>query len=144
MVESQTAEPFVFTAAGDYGSSDAALATLDLVVTSQARFHLALGDLSYGDEPEPAWCNWVRARVGPPTFPFLLVAGNHEDDFGEHGHIAAFSECLPDRIGTSGRYGREYYFDGPLAEHDRLPGRAPADASVGIPQSAEPMFSAIV
>ena len=110
LVESQTAEPFVFTAAGDYGSGDAARATLDLVATSQARFHLALGDLSYNDEPEPTWCNWVRSRVGQ-TFPFLLVAGNHEDDFGEHGHIAAFSECLPDRIGASGRYGREYYFD---------------------------------
>lgn len=106
----KTREPFVFTAAGDYGSGDAAGATLELVAASRARFHLALGDFAYDDEPESAWCEWVKARVGP-TFPFLLVAGNHEDDFGDDGHIDGFSRCLPDRVGAEGRYGREYYFD---------------------------------
>ncbi len=36
---------FVFTAAGDYGSSRATTATLDLIARSDAGFNLALGDL---------------------------------------------------------------------------------------------------
>jgi hypothetical protein len=40
-----------------------------------------------------------------------LVAGNHEDDFGEHGHIGDFASCLPDRMDSVGDYPAEYYFD---------------------------------
>ena len=101
---------FVFTAAGDYGTSPEAAATLDLVRRSSARFHLALGDLAYNNEPETNWCRWVAQRVGV-TFPFLLIPGNHEDDFGEHGHITRFAECLPDRLRMTGTYPVEYFFD---------------------------------
>jgi len=101
---------FVFTAAGDYGTSPGAAATLDLVRRSSARFHLALGDLAYNNEPEANWCQWVARRVGG-TFPFLLLPGNHEDDFGEHGHITRFAECLPDRLRVTGTYPTEYFFD---------------------------------
>ena len=101
---------FVFTTAGDYGTNAAAAATLKLLPSSGAAFHLALGDLSYENDRELTWCDWVRARVGE-AFPFLLLAGNHEDDFGEHGHITRFAECLPDRLGVTGRYATEYYFD---------------------------------
>ena len=101
---------FVFTTAGDYGTTAAAAATLELLPSFGAAFHLALGDLSYENDQELIWCDWVRARVGE-AFPFLLLAGNHEDDFGEHGHITRFAECLPDRLGVTGRYATEYYFD---------------------------------
>jgi hypothetical protein len=101
---------FVFTAAGDYGTTPEAAATLDLVRRSSARFHLALGDLAYNNEPEANWCRWVARRVGG-TFPFLLLPGNHEDDFGEHGQITRFAECLPDRLGVTGTYPLEYFFD---------------------------------
>jgi hypothetical protein len=77
-------------------------------------FNLALGDLSYGIlQPETAWCNYVKARVGD-TFPFQLVAGNHEDDTPAGYNIDNFARCLPDRIGSiTGIYSREYYFDYP-------------------------------
>lgn len=101
---------FVFTAAGDYGTSAEASATLDLIGKSAARFHLALGDFAYNSEPETLWCEWVTRRVGA-TFPFMLVPGNHEDDFGKDGHISRFAECLPDRLGVTGTYANEYFFD---------------------------------
>lgn len=110
---SQTTGPasgFTFTAAGDYGFSKDATATLDLMARSGANFNLALGDLSYTDAAESEWCDYVRSRVGD-TFPFQLVAGNHEDDFGEHGHISGFAACLPDRMDSVGDYAKEYYFD---------------------------------
>ena len=102
---------FVFTAGGDYGSDEDATATLDLIARSGASFNLALGDLSYTDATEEsAWCDHVRSRVGA-EFPFQLTAGNHEDDFGEHGHISEFAACLPDKLSSVGSYPEEYYFD---------------------------------
>ena len=110
---SQTTVPasgFVFTAAGDYGSSRDTSATLDRIARSGANFNLALGDLSYTDASESDWCDYVRSRVGD-SFPFQLVAGNHEDDFGGDGHISEFAACLPDRMDSVGDYPEEYYFD---------------------------------
>src|SRR5918998_1587490 len=104
------ASSFVFTAAGDYGSSKDATATLNLIAHSDASFNLALGDLSYTDAPESDWCNYVHSKVGG-TFPFQLVAGNHEDDYGEDGHISEFASCLPDRMESVGDYPEEYFFD---------------------------------
>ncbi|MBI3968146.1 MAG: metallophosphoesterase [Chloroflexi bacterium] len=103
---------FIFTAAGDYGTGPDVVATLELIPTSGADFHLALGDLSY-DAPgtEPAWCELVKSVVGP-SFPFQLLAGNHEADHGGNGHIDNFAACLPDRLGgITGAYAKEYYFD---------------------------------
>lgn len=103
---------FVFTAAGDFGLSQEAAATLEAMAQSGARVHLALGDLSYGGpDSEMTWCNFVRARVGKT--PFQIVAGNHEADWEHDGRIATFSACLPDRMNSVGDYGREYYFDVP-------------------------------
>ena len=108
--ERAASDRFVFTAAGDYGTTVEAGATLDLIGRSAARFHLALGDFSYNREPETRWCEWVTRRVGA-AFPFMLVPGNHEDDFGEDGHISRFAACLPDRLGVTGNYANEYFFD---------------------------------
>jgi hypothetical protein len=110
---SQTTEPassFTFTAAGDYGYSKDTIATLELMARSDASLKLALGDLSYTDAPESEWCDYVRSKVGD-TFPFQLVAGNHEDDFGGNGHISKFAASLPDRMDSAGDYPEEYYFD---------------------------------
>jgi hypothetical protein len=104
------ARSFVFTAAGDYGSSKDATATLNLIARSDASFNLALGDLSYTDAPESDWCDYVRSKVGE-TFPFQLVAGNHEEDSGGDGHIGEFASCLPDKMDSVGEYAEEYYFD---------------------------------
>jgi hypothetical protein len=107
---SEAASGFVFTAAGDYGSSKVTTATLDLIARSGANFNLALGDLSYTDASESVWCDYVRSRVGD-SFPFQLVAGNHEGDFGGDGHNSEFAACLPDRMDSVGDYPEEYYFD---------------------------------
>jgi hypothetical protein len=102
---------FVFTAAGDYGTNNDTTASLDLIVRSGASFNLALGDLSYSSTlPGSSWCDYVKSRVGT-TFPFQLIAGNHEDDYGGDGHITNFAACLPDRIGVTGDYPKQYYFD---------------------------------
>lgn len=106
---------FVFSAAGDYGASSEAAATLESIGRGRSAFHLALGDLSYGRiTPERAWCDFVRARVDP-DFPFQLVAGNHDDDGEPSGqHIDAFRRCLPNRLeGVVGRYATQYYVDYP-------------------------------
>jgi len=109
--EASSSFTFVFTTAGDYGFSDDTSVTLDLIARSGASFHLALGDLSYSSTlSESSWCDYVRSRVGA-TFPFQLIAGNHEDDFGGNGHITNFAACLPDRLGVTGEYAKQYYFD---------------------------------
>jgi hypothetical protein len=102
-----------FTASADIGATAEAEATLDQVPTLGAEFHLALGDLSYGDPgEEPAWCDFVTERVGE-DIPFQLLAGNHESN-GENGAIDAFAECLPSRLpGLVGQYARQYYVDVP-------------------------------
>jgi hypothetical protein len=106
-----TGPSFAFTAAGDYGSSEASTATLDLIAQSGADFHLALGDLALTNaDPEDDWCTHVKSQVGE-TFPFQLVSGSEEDDNGGEGHIDNFAECLPDQMGSVGQYPAQYYFD---------------------------------
>ncbi len=106
---------FTFDAAGDFAANSNTSAVLNAVPGSGADFMLAVGDLSYNEvTPESAWCNFVTSRVGA-TFPFELLAGNHEDD-GPHGLISNFAACLPDRLGNiTGSYAKEYYFDYPAS-----------------------------
>jgi outer membrane biosynthesis protein TonB len=107
---------FSFTAGGDIGGNSNTSTALDLIAQSGSQFDLALGDLSYSEiSPESAWCSYVQSRVGS-TFPFELISGNH-DDGGEvqDGLIDNFTQCLPDRLGAVGTYGKEYYFDYPAA-----------------------------
>jgi hypothetical protein len=103
----------VFSAAGDHGATSQTDATLAQMRELGLQFHLALGDLSYDDrKPESAWCDYIQAALGA-GFPFQLVAGNHEDDGRRDGFIRDFAACLPDRMGSVGDYGTEYYFDIP-------------------------------
>src|SRR6516225_2749838 len=101
---------FVFTAAGDYGLTNDAAATLEGIGRTGTRLHLALGDLSYGGpRSETKWCDLVKSKVGP-NLAVELVAGNHEEDFENDGYIRNFAACLPDRMNSTGVYGKEYYF----------------------------------
>ncbi len=107
---------FTFTAGGDIGGNSSTSTALDLIAQSGSQFHLAIGDLSYSEiTPESKWCSYVQSRVGS-TFPFELLSGNHEDG-GEiqDGLIDNFVQCLPDRLGAVGTYGKEYYFDYPAS-----------------------------
>jgi len=85
---------FIFTAAGDYGFSSDAAATLQLVGSTSPAFTLALGDLSYSSSrPEAEWChtdfpgshfgsrNWqvFRSRVLlvlPGFLPVIFATGD--------------------------------------------------------------------
>ena len=99
-----------FTAGGDIGAREATATTFASIANSGAAFHLALGDLSYSQLSEPAWCDFVASIVGP-DLPVPLVVGNHEDDDRDDGFIGNFTACLPDRMNSTGVYGAEYYFD---------------------------------
>jgi hypothetical protein len=115
-VKADASTSFSFTAGGDIGGNRNTSTTLDLIAQSGSNFHLAIGDLSYSEiTPESTWCSYVQSRVGS-SFPFELVSGNHEDG-GEYqdGLIDNFVQCLPDRLGAVGTYGKEYYFDYPAS-----------------------------
>ena len=111
---------FTFAAAGDHGANPKAAASLAALDASPAAFYLALGDMDYDQTlTDAAWCDYVHA--GLPTkgaaFPFEVVSGNHEDDFGANGSILNHAACLPDRLGATvgpgATYGAEYTFDYP-------------------------------
>ncbi len=111
MINARAAATYIFTAAGDFGSNSNADAVLTAMKNSGSVFSLALGDLGYvSTGGETAWCNRVKNIVGQ-TYPFELIAGNHEDDTQANGFIGNYILCLPDRLGVTGTYGSEYYFD---------------------------------
>src|SRR3990167_5122648 len=134
-VQSLTTKPvfaqsasFVFTAGGDHGAPGQTdtKKSLQAILNSGAVFHVALGDMSYSDAgteptdgttPSP-WCSGtdpnknIKLTIGD-TFPFQMIPGNHEEDGGPDGRIGNFALCLPDRMGSIGSYGAEYYFDYP-------------------------------
>ncbi len=112
--EAQSSATFTFAASGDLGVDEYSNASYRNIPTLGTSFFLALGDLSYNDTtPETRYCEVVKELVGP-SFPFEILSGNHEDG-GEvhHGLIDNFVQCLPDRLGSTGTYGKEYYFDYP-------------------------------
>ena len=128
---------FKFTAGGDLGMSYASNSSFRAIASSGAEFSLALGDLSYNNRvPESSYCDAVKSIIGQ-SYPFEIVSGNHEDGGeGHQGLIDNFSQCMPDRMGSLGVYGKEYYFDfphgNPLARLililiSRLPGGAKRD-----------------
>lgn len=100
----------VLTMVGDIGMDRRAVSTLKAMAETDADVHVALGDLSYGGAgSEAPWCRLVSRHLGDA--PVQLVAGNHEEDTGEDGHIRNFERCLPDQMESEGLYAREYYFD---------------------------------
>lgn len=111
IISARAAATFIFTAAGDMGSNTNSDAVFTAMKNSGSVFTLALGDLGYvSTGGETNWCNRVKNIVGQ-TYPFELLAGNHEDDSRANGFIGNYILCLPDRLGVTGTYGSEYYFD---------------------------------
>ena len=108
---------FTFAAAGDLGASSAN-ASLTALDRSGVAFYLALGDLDYDQTlTDEAWCDYVKQRLPTlgPSFPFELVSGSHEYQGGPNGYIMNHAACLPDRLGSTGLYGAQYYFDYPAS-----------------------------
>ena len=103
--------PVRVAAAGDLGMKPPGVATLRAMARAEPDAYLALGDLSYaGPGSAGEYCDLVDATIGGEA-PFEILSGNHEEDSGEDGAISEFAECLPDRLGASGEYARQYYFD---------------------------------
>jgi len=102
---------FTFTFQGDMDNTADTDATLVTIAGANGVFNLAVGDLGYlgSASAVPAWCTKVQNALGA-TFPFEILVGNHEDD-GSGDHINNYVACLPDRLGATGIYGTEYYFD---------------------------------
>lgn len=107
-----------FIATGDYGhtpNTGQVLATMNALFQADSyAFHLGIGDLSYGlNGEESAWCTYIRTALSS-NVPFVLLAGNHEDDNYQNGFIGNFvasPDCFPDPIGVTGTYGAQYWFD---------------------------------
>jgi hypothetical protein len=108
------ATSFTFGAAGDIGGGEIATASFEVLADADTDFFLALGDMSYDQiKPESAWCRYVKQHLGD-TYPFELVVGNHEaQPSGPDGFIDNFAACLPDRLGVTGLYAHQYFFDYP-------------------------------
>jgi hypothetical protein len=112
----QQAASVTFSAAGDHGANASVLASLATLDQSGSQFYLALGDMDYDEvQPDSAWCEYMLAGLPTlgPTFPLQLIVGNHEAQNGEDGYIMNHAACLPDRMGSTGVYAAEYYFDYP-------------------------------
>lgn len=110
---------FSFAAAGDHGANASTAASLAALDQSGAAFYLALGDMDYDQTAsDEAWCSYVTQGLPTlgGTFPFELVAGNHEEQGGPDGYILNHAACLPDRLNENGVYAAEYYFDYPQSE----------------------------
>ena len=107
---------FSFAAAGDLGATPHSTAFLERLDRTDARFFLALGDLDYDNTPtDAAWCRYVKRHLPSKGdgFGFEVLVGNHEQDGGPDGRIDNFARCLPDRMGSVGRYGAQYAFTYP-------------------------------
>lgn len=110
---------FTFGAAGDFGATVDTARSLALLDRSDAEFFLALGDFDYDMTPtDKAWCRYVKKRMPSKgaTYPFELVAGNHEQDGGPDGRVRHFARCLPDRLGSTGTYASQYSFTYPRTD----------------------------
>jgi hypothetical protein len=107
---------FTFAAAGDMGAGQDAAAVLSGLSGAGTDFFLHVGDMSYRQvRPEPAWCNFARSKVGA-TLPYEIVAGEHDAGGRYSGTgelIDNFAACMPDRMGSTGTYGKRYSFDYP-------------------------------
>ncbi len=103
---------FSFAAAGDFTGGNNAIAVFDSIGSRSTDFTLALGDLGYvGNGNEEQWCSLVKAGVGD-TYPFQLIAGNHDDRASGDGDILNYRQCLPNRVGEiDGDYAIRYSFD---------------------------------
>jgi hypothetical protein len=117
-------QAFSFAAGGDMGYNPEAAATIKGIAAAGVDFALHLGDMAYDQiYPESAWCDFIkdpRTGVGP-DFPYEIVAGGHDLGTGPGPSaqyrtlIDRYTACVPDRMGSTGAYGKEYFFDHPAA-----------------------------
>ncbi len=124
-----------FTTVGDFGANETTKRVLKTSVSQKPDFTLALGDFAYNQtKSEAEWCGFIHTAVGD-TFPFMLIAGNHDVEgdggFG-NGHFEKYAACLPNRMpNMRGTYGEKYFFD--QGNTARIIGIAPNLSVYGAP-----------
>jgi hypothetical protein len=115
---------FSFAAGGDMGFSPEAAATVKGIAAAGVDFSLHLGDMAYDQiYPESAWCDFIKDPMNGvgPAFPYQIVTGGHDLGRGPGPSaqyrtlIDNYVACLPDRMNSTGTYGKEYFFDYPRA-----------------------------
>lgn len=107
-----TSPSFTFTATGDYGSTQNTINNMKYISnTSGAAFNLGLGDFNYDTTVSAnTWYNTYAKPYIPTSFPFEIVAGDHDTQ------LSQLAVDLPDRIGLGSQstaYAQQYYFDYP-------------------------------
>ncbi|MBX7443754.1 MULTISPECIES: hypothetical protein [unclassified Arthrobacter] len=96
---------------GDTGGNTVTGKVIDAARNAGTAAFFNLGDMSYSQiTPESSWCSFVTQHAG--TMPYEVVSGNHEDN-GPDGVWSNFAACLPDKLGSSGDYGQQFYTDYP-------------------------------
>lgn len=109
---SQAATTVTLGFAGDTGGNSRTSAVVAAARNNGVDAFFNLGDMSYNEvTPESAWCSLVKQSAG--TMPYELLTGNHEDQDGPDGIWSNYAACLPDQLGVSGAYARQYYVDYP-------------------------------
>jgi hypothetical protein len=113
---------FSFGSGGDMGYGPFAADSIKGIARAGLAFSLHLGDMAYDQiYPETAWCDFIKHPVDGvgPDFPYQIVAGGHDLGAGPgppaqyRTLIDEYLKCLPDRMGSTGVYGKEYFFDHP-------------------------------
>lgn len=100
---------FTFTAAGDYAQTTQTTASLKTIAQSGASFHLALGDIDESTTDTAAqWSSFIKSQL-PSGFPFEIIPGDHDTSQS----WATYTADLPDKMGSTGSYGQQYYFNYP-------------------------------
>src|SRR5882762_2938534 len=95
---------FSFGAAGDFGNTSAARSTFSAAGSAGLDFFLVLGDSTYGQTSETAWCNAFKAKV-PQV---LIQAGNHETGESSGANLTKLVSACPYGLNETltGQYGR--------------------------------------
>lgn len=101
-------DPVTFAATADNGLDANARAVFAAIGRSPAQQTFVLGDLGYEAGRETTFCTMVTDRVRAPT---ELLVGNHEDDVTHTGSLSSYVRCLPDRLGVTGAYAKDYVVD---------------------------------
>jgi hypothetical protein len=101
-------DPVTFAATADNGLDANARAVFAGIGRSPASATFILGDLAYATGKESTYCAMVSDRVGTAA---ELVVGNHEGDGVNQGSLSRYARCLPDRLGVTGSYAKDYRVD---------------------------------
>jgi hypothetical protein len=103
-------QSFTFTAAGDFGNDNNFKTNVNKIGAANPAFHIALGDFSYTENGEKAWCDTWEGKIKH----LALIAGNHDSGQSRGGNINNYvKECPFSLKGVHGIFGKQYYFDYP-------------------------------